>query len=56
MNKDLSPYMIRNSLKVQIPLPKKNIPFNSFFEKLLVCGMHCLVSDLPLVFRPLNYV
>jgi len=54
MYEDLSPYMLRNSLNVQIPLAKQNIFFNSFlFENLLVCGMHypCL-SNLPLVFRP----
>ena len=33
MYKDLSPYMLRNSLNVQIPLAKKNILFNSFFRK-----------------------
>jgi len=33
MYKDLSPYMLRNSLNVQIPLAKKNILCNSFFRK-----------------------
>jgi len=58
MYKDLSPYMLRNSLNVQIPLAKKNILFNSFFQKkVLVCGMHYqFLSNLPLVFHPLNYV
>ena len=57
MYKDLSPHMLRNSLYVQIPLAKKNILLTHFFEKLLVCGMHypCLLN-LPLVFRPFNYV
>ena len=38
--KDLSPYMLRNSLNVQIPLAKRNILLTHFFEKLLVFGMH----------------
>jgi len=43
--------MFRNSLNVQIPLAKKNILFNSFFEKLLFGGMHCpLLSNILLVF------
>ena len=33
MYKDLSPYLLRNSFNVQIPLAKKNILFNSFFWK-----------------------
>jgi len=33
MYKDLSRYMLRNSLNVQIPLAKKNTFFNSFFQK-----------------------
>jgi len=33
MYKDLSPYMLRNSLNVQIPLAKKNTLFNTFFRK-----------------------
>jgi len=33
MYKDLSPYILRNSLDVQIPLAKKNILLNSFFRK-----------------------
>ena len=57
MYKDLSPYMLRSSLNVQIPFAKKNIIFNSFFRKAA-----SLWNALPIFvkssasFRPLNYV
>jgi len=57
MYKDLSPYTLRNSLNVQIPLAKKNILFNSFFRKAA-----SLWNALPIFvksyasFSSLNYV
>jgi len=41
----------------RFPRIKRTYFLTHFFGKLLVCGMYCpLLSNLPLIFRPLNYV